>query len=250
MKKIEAKDWTEDYDLKAKYFKDDYMLTGRKKKATDLVIDRVVNILNKKRPFSKKDVILDIGPGNGLLFKNVCNRVNKCVGVEASAGVFERLKTIFKNYKNVGFHKAFSTKLPFREKYFDYVVMNSVIHILHNEEEVTKTIKEIKRVSKDHAVVFIGEVPFVSYEKEHTVQKKQGFRNFLKRSLSFLKRRINYFIFKTEPLILSPQHQLYFSVEKFTRLCKINGLSVEHVEKTIFPKGELKTRYDYILKPL
>ena len=219
------------------------------KNATDFVINRVVTILSKVRPFSDKDVILDIGPGNGLFFKKIHSKVKRCVGVEASAGVTMRLVHAFKNYKNVFFCRAFSMRLPFRDKYFDYIVMNSVIHILRNKKEVIDTLKEIRRVSKDHSLIFIGEVPTVSYDEEHKIFQKKDTKNIIAKCLIFVKRRLKYLIYKGEPIILPPRYQLYFPTRKFIRLCETSGFLVRQFGKTVFPKGELETRYDYILEP-
>jgi 16S rRNA (adenine1518-N6/adenine1519-N6)-dimethyltransferase len=47
------------------------------------------------------DNILEIGPGNGELTKLIASRVNKIVAVEIDGNLFQELKNIFKNCKNI-----------------------------------------------------------------------------------------------------------------------------------------------------
>ena len=92
----------------------------------------------------KKGKILDVGCGNCrnlLPFKNM-----DCYGVDFSEEVLKQAKKYTKKHNfNVKLKKGNISKLPYKDKSFDYVLALASLHHLKNPE---KGIKEIYRVLK------------------------------------------------------------------------------------------------------
>jgi len=61
------------------------------------VLDRIISVSGLK----KEDIILEVGPGFGILTKELAKRVKKVITVEIEEKLVKALKNILKDYKNV-----------------------------------------------------------------------------------------------------------------------------------------------------
>lgn len=85
--------------------------------------------------------ILDVGCGDGFLFKVIQNR-NNVFGAEISA---ERLKRARKDAGWVEYVRANGSRLPYKSESFDAVVCSEVLEHVYEPENV---VKEMTRVCK------------------------------------------------------------------------------------------------------
>ncbi len=99
------------------------------------------NVIDKV-DFSKK--VLDVGCGGGILFY-LAKDVKNGVGLDGSSKQIEFAKSI---NKNAVFVNSTATKLPFRDKSFDYVTCIEMIEHM-SKEDSELMLKEIHRVLKD-----------------------------------------------------------------------------------------------------
>lgn len=252
MKVVVAGNRVEEYELRARYLKEDHLLAGRGRKETEFRIRHLVKFLQ----IAPQDKVLDIGPGNGLLFQLIHRQVSECYGVDPSEAMVERLRKKFALMPTVRFEVAPASRLPFSDRMFDKVVLSGVVSCMENEEEVRKSLAEVKRVAKNGARIYIGEVPFVD---EHRLpQQRKTIVEWFRRKMREggigelivsarlqLSRRIRR-ILELEPVVIPSMHGLYFSDEYFLTMCRENNLEGTTM-RTETVHGISSTRNDYVL---
>ena len=94
-------------------------------------------------------VLLDVGCGTGIS-TNAWERASFKVGVDAC---IEMLKIAKKKFPDGFFVCAKAEHLPFKDSIFDSVICLSA---LHNFDDVQKSLKEMKRVSKKECTFVIS----------------------------------------------------------------------------------------------
>lgn len=98
----------------------------------------------------KSDVVLDTGCGTGLLFPHVAKMVKLVVGIDLSLVIVKEAKKQAKDLPNVNLLRADADRTPFQNQTFDTVF---AITLLQNAPNPLHTLEEIKRISKNQAVV-------------------------------------------------------------------------------------------------
>ena len=155
--------------------------------------------------------------------------------------------------------EGFSDALPLTDNSADLVIINGVILILKNKDEVLRTLKEIKRISRVGAFIFIGEVPFDNEMKNINygdsiigwlihVLFNNGLKLFFKKIFYLIKCLIT-----DEVFMITHKKIISFEVEEFVKI--LSEFGFELIKK--FPHKEIdengnecisKTRYDYLVK--
>lgn len=102
--------------------------------------------------FGSNELVLDLGCGTGFLFKYLKNRVGLLVGVDISQKALLQAKKRTKEISNIVLIRADADQTPFVAQLFDKVF---VITLLQNMPDPSKTIEEIKRISKPQAMIAI-----------------------------------------------------------------------------------------------
>jgi len=208
-KKLVARDHREAYDFWATHFDDPALMANRDAETTRRKIENVA----RRLPLEEGSQVLDVGPGDGALFRLIAGRVRRCCGVDPSANAVERLTSLFRNAPNVEFAVGSADSLPCGDAEFDVVVVNSVLHCLPTAAEVATSLSELVRVCAPGGVVFVGEMPFRS-------EMDRGILSHLARRLgeygprAFL--RLLYHVYarpflRGEPLVLYPASNLCFT---------------------------------------
>ena len=80
------------------------------------------NWIVRKLPKDKRIKMLDIGCGNGALLRELSNRIENGIGVDASENFISLAKDYNKDIKNINFQKIDSHLLPFEDNSFDVVI--------------------------------------------------------------------------------------------------------------------------------
>jgi ubiquinone/menaquinone biosynthesis C-methylase UbiE len=108
----------------------------------------------KNMKIERNELILDVGCGTGILFRQVADESNLIVGIDFSRITLlqakERVRT--NNVFNVEMIQADADNMPFNRDLFDRVF---AITILQNTPNPGDTLAEIKRVSKKEALFVI-----------------------------------------------------------------------------------------------
>ncbi|MBI4553684.1 MAG: class I SAM-dependent methyltransferase [Candidatus Latescibacteria bacterium] len=255
MQTMRATSRVEEYDLRARYLKNDYDMAGRGRLETEFLIKRLISLV----PFAPEDRVLDIGPGNGLLFHLLHARVAECHGVDPSPAMIERLQQKFRSCPNVQFTRLTSSTLPFPDKSFEKVVLSSVITYMDDRNAVLRTLSEVRRVSTDEAVIFIGEVPFLDEAQAPRPQlplserlrhklREEGMVEFVRSAIIKLSKKLRV-LFGREPALIASDHGLHFNEETFLMMCRQSGFE-GIVMRTETLHGLSKSRNDYLLHPI
>ena len=100
----------------------------------------------------KQDLVLDVGCGTGLLFKYVANKAKTIVGLDISRKILLQAKKHAKTFPNVHLVLADADNMPLKENIFDPVF---VVTLIQNMPDPAKTLNEVKRVTKDNAVIVV-----------------------------------------------------------------------------------------------
>ena len=243
-RKLVARDLRDAYDMYARYFRDPAMMANRDARTTRRKLEHLVELL----PLGAESRVVDVGPGDGTLFRLIAERVAVCRGVDPSPSAIDKLQHIFRDAPNVEFALGTSQELPFPDASFDVVVVNSVLHALPSITDVEQSLVELVRVCADGGVVFVGELPFRSELDRgilvHMGRKlrESGLRNYLRLVISIYVRPI----LRGEPVVFYPARNLHIAEEDFRSMCRPLGATVETYRHRELA-GPSTTRNDYLL---
>jgi ubiquinone/menaquinone biosynthesis C-methylase UbiE len=244
-RKLVAKDFSDAYDMWATHFSDPALMANRDAQATHRKLARLTELL----PLGPRSRVVDVGPGDGTLFRLIAGRVAVCRGVDPSPNAVEKLQRMFRDVPNVEFTLGTSQQIPFPDDAFDVVVVNSVLHALSSIREVEQSLAELVRVCTRGGVVFVGEFPFRSELERgilvHMARKlrESGLRNYLRLLMTIYVRPI----LRGEPVVLYPTRNLHIPEKDFRSMCQPLGATVEtHRHREL--AGPSTTRNDYLLR--
>ncbi len=112
--------------------------------------------LSKRLHLRRNDDLVDIGCGDGTLLRMASDlRVQSSIGFLATE---EEVALVRKT--GVDVRQAFTDRLPLEDASASVVVCNSVLLIVAREK-IPASLREMWRVAKPGARIFIGEIPFV-----------------------------------------------------------------------------------------
>lgn len=111
-------------------------------------IEAVMESINME----KEGLVLDVGCGTGLLFEYVSHKAEAIVGLDISRETLLQAKKRAKKFANVHLILADSNNVPLKEDVFSYVF---ALTLIQNTPNPFKTLNEIKRVSKENAVIIV-----------------------------------------------------------------------------------------------
>jgi ubiquinone/menaquinone biosynthesis C-methylase UbiE len=104
----------------------------------------------KGMKFGSNERILDLGCGTGFLFNYIDKKAGLLVGADVSVNALRVAKKRTKEMLNIALIRADADNTPFPEAIFDKVF---AITVLQNMPDPTKTIIEMKRISKSKAIL-------------------------------------------------------------------------------------------------
>jgi len=102
------------------------------------------------------DILLDIGCGDGSLLYTASSQVSECMGVIPTVEEQQRLLIA---YPRISFLVGLAQKLPLESESVSKIVCNSVLLVFGTEDEVITALREIARVARPRAGIWIGEIP-------------------------------------------------------------------------------------------
>jgi SAM-dependent methyltransferase len=239
-----ARDHAEAYHLWAAHFSDPALMANRDAATTRWKLARVVDRL----PLSARSRVLDVGPGDGTLFRLIAPRVRACRGVDPSEQAVRRLRELFAGVANVEFSLGSATRIPHPDAAFDAVVVNSVLQALPALEDVERAVAEAVRVCAPGGCVWIGELPFRSELGRgvlpHVARQLREFGTVAYGRL--LYRVYLRPLLRGEPLLLYPARNLSVPAAELAGWCARLGVRLEAWRHREIARPS-STRNDYLL---
>ena len=245
VRRLVARDHQQAYDYWATHFDDPALMANRDAETTRRKLEALVRQL----PWTPETELLDVGPGDGTLFRLVAGRIRRCCGVDPSQHAVEKLRGSFQGASNVEFAVGSMESIPHPDASFDIVVINSVLQMQPSVSAVERSLRELVRVCRPGGLVFVGELPFRSeFDRGvlfHLGRKLREFgaRNLLRTLYHVYARPL----LRREPLVVYPASNLHVPQAEFEAICRALGLSCEcrrHQEL----RRPSSTRNDYWLR--
>jgi ubiquinone/menaquinone biosynthesis C-methylase UbiE len=204
----------------------DLALRGRwNKETTKRVHERIVRIVK----LAKSDDLLDIGCGDGTLL-----RMARDIGVHSAIGLLATEEEVALVRKTgVDVRQAFTDELPLQDASASVVVCNNVLLIVPRGE-IPDSLREMWRVAKPGARIFVGEIPFVPQQdptptfdtRRETLSylyRKHGLRTWFG-----MLRRMAWWQITGKPPVIVPGTAVsfYASAEELIAMAKAAGLEL------------------------
>ncbi len=233
------------FDKRARTIEDEYILRGSPDTWNREFLEKDIEKIQYCLSLRKTDCFLDIGCGNGLFLKAFAPLVKAAVGIDLSLGMLLRISSS-QRYQNLFFAQADSCTLPFKDRTFDVIICNGMIHYL-SLEEIPRFMDELKRVGKPAVRIFLGDIPVV-----------KSLRGYEARIGRFLSRKLK---IKISDKYISPVETTRFSPKWIENIAEGSDMRVvskgimRHVLPSLYipPLGPLVpkciqylfSRYDY-----
>ena len=167
-------DWINFWNDKALSISD-FEATGRGNMSIFGFIQTFHDCFNYLKP-SKNDHFLDLGCGSGLLSIMISNFVKLVIGNDISKNMVKRARSNSKGIKNIKFYQSSITNLELKKKYFDKILIYSVLHYLNNLDEVKLVFNQLTKISKKESRILIAALPD---KKRKKIYKKFVDENFV-----------------------------------------------------------------------
>ncbi len=203
----------------------------------------VRNVVTKISSNLKKDsVVLEIGPGSGLIAKEIAPKVQKYICADISDVVLKKSKQMLHDEKinNVDFLQIRDDNAFDLKEKVDIVVINSVVQFYINYSELEKVISSCLNILNEGGIIFIGDIRDPEFRDD-----------FYKSLLQEAKVEVKKDVTNVIALKKNLDKDLYVNKKFFIELSKkdkrIN--SIEFSSKIGRVKNELTMyRYDAVIK--
>jgi ubiquinone/menaquinone biosynthesis C-methylase UbiE len=207
----------------------DLALRGRDRKETTRITHEQIIATVELGP---NDDLVDIGCGDGILL-----RMAKDLGIHSACGLLateEEVELVRRT--GVDVRQGLSDQLPLADASASVVVCNNVFLIVPREK-IPASLREIARIAKPDARIYIGEIPFAQpndptpnfdtrRELLSYLYRKHGLRTWF----GMFRRMIWWQITGKPPVILPGTAVSFFATpEEFTTMAEAAGLeAVRH----------------------
>jgi ubiquinone/menaquinone biosynthesis C-methylase UbiE len=222
--------WREQWNKSAKENEDIRLISGWGGRTFQEMLFSITDVA-KKLDLKSEDRLLDVGCGAGLFEIAFAHWLKETYGVDYSEEMVEVAKKNTGKYDNVIIEKANIQNLPFKDEFFDKILVNSVIQYLNNLYEVKGAFKELKRVTKKQGRILVSLIPDAS--------KKDMFLNGYHK-LGLSKEEI-------KKKIESNENAIWFDKDELKKLLKKIGFMSVNVSRP-FNSFQKKYYFDLIIK--
>lgn len=209
-------------------------------KNTGEITRRVNARIVREVEFTSDDGLVDIGCGDGTLLRmaqesGVVNAIG-LLATEEEAGIVRRC--------GLRVRQGFTHRLPIADESASVVVCNNVLLVVPRER-VPDSLREIERIAKPEARIFLGEIPFVAGpppEPEFaSVRETMTYfcRKHSIRATVGMLRRIIYWKLTGKPMIIRGGASVSFFAEppEFIAMAEEAGLELVRYWPHDWPEG-------------
>ena len=123
--------------------------------------------------YNKKNIVLDIGCGNGDFTNKILDRVDQIFCVDTSQEYVNICKARFSNNKNINILKLGNnyTDLSFiKNVKFSIIIANSVVQYYNSQLEIIDLVKSVQKIATENAHFLISDIE-VSTDKKKSYLK-------------------------------------------------------------------------------
>lgn len=221
----------------------DLALRGKnKQEITKLIHDRIVEAVGLR----VSDDLVDIGCGDGTLLRIAEHlRVKSAVGLLATEEEIAVLRRFGLNVK-----QGLTDQLPVADESASVIVCNSVLLVVPREK-IPASLREIYRIAKPNARIFVGEIPFVQpHDPSPQIESRREMLSYLYRKHGVrawfgMLRRMVYWQLTGRPAVIHSGTAIsfYATPEEFVEMAKAAGLGLVRYWRHDYPD----TRNNYLL---
>lgn len=111
-----------------------------------------------KLRLNSSDIVLDVGCAGGMLDLGLRDRVDKITAIDNSPSMIARAAKNVAGRNNIELICCDPSSIPKPDKYFSKIFVYSVFQYLQSEQEIVKTLLELRRLLKDDGLILIGEI--------------------------------------------------------------------------------------------
>ena len=184
--------------------------------------------LTKNIPIKNNQKILDVGCGNGSFIDRILKNNNiesyNLTGIDFCKKNIDYANRYFNgNFINNDIKETF----PFEDKCFDVIICISTLFYLTDEIELQQVLNEIKRVSKDNSIIFLGNC--MDFDKKILSQEIREKTHILESTHLYIKKVDIVKLFKQHKITITDLDDLdldFYTGQKY----KFNIL-IENVPK-------------------
>jgi SAM-dependent methyltransferase len=175
--------------------------------------------------------------------------VARCCGVDPSPAAVARLAKLHADLPNVAFVEGTASAVPFPDRTFDIVVINSVLQSLPSLDDIHAALRELVRVCKPGGTVFVGELPFQAERDKGILHHlaRQARENGLANTARLLWTVYAKPALSGEPILTYPATNIFIAEDDFVAFCRTLGLTVESMRHRELRRPST-TRNDYWLR--
>lgn len=160
--------WKKNWDTSAEEKDDIRLVSGwGNRKFQEMLF--AINDVSKKLDLTSEDTLLDAGCGAGIFEIAFTHWIREIEAVDFSSEMVKLAKKQTIDFPNVNIQRANIKNLPYKNKYFNKILVNSVIQYLENMEEVNQAIHELHRIVKNDGILCLSLIP--------DADKKEDFLN-------------------------------------------------------------------------
>jgi ubiquinone/menaquinone biosynthesis C-methylase UbiE len=225
---------------------------GDRKNLTEFVNRQILDAIQ----VVPEDVLVDIGCGDGRLLNLAAGRIAKGIGITASEDEQRKLQSTFPQFSFVA---ARAQALPLPSAMASKIVCNALLFYLPSEEDVASTLREIARIARPDATIWIGEVSEIDEYTHYRMYRGTSMpaflwhlltHNGLRAFLGMIKRWAKA-TFGKEQIVLNSAGFFYAKPEKLISMAESAGLRLRTYfrHKDLNDAGKIREcdfRYDYI----
>jgi ubiquinone/menaquinone biosynthesis C-methylase UbiE len=222
----------------------DLALRGRnKKEITKLIHERIVEAVGLR----SGDDLVDIGCGDGTLLR-MAERFNArtAIGLLATEEEVAVLRRFGLNAR-----QGLTDRLPIADESASVIVCNSVLLVVPRER-ISASLREIHRIAKPDARIFLGEIPFVEIHDpspQFASRREMLSYHYHKHGLRTwfgMLRRMAYWQLTGKPAVIrsGTAVSFYATPEEFVEMAQAAGLGLVRYWQHDHPN----TRNNYLFK--
>ncbi len=250
---IRIDNYVDDFRVRA-HSNDLHELAARpgKKHVTEFVNQRILETIQT----GASDVLVDVGCGDGSLVRMAHGRVATCIGITRSVEEQKKLRSAIPGPLFIASQAQF---LPLASRSASKIVCNATLHLLPHEGDVQAALREIARIARPGATIWVGEIPEIDEYKHYGTYRGTSMLGFMwyllrhngLRTFLGMARRWAKALIGTEQIVLNSAGLFYACPERMISMAEGSGLRLRAYfrHKDCDNRGkvvESQFRYDYI----